>query len=40
VLQRIAIHPDSRIDELTPRRWKALFADELLRSDLDLVGGA
>lgn len=40
VLQRIAIHPDSRIDELTPRRWKALFANEPLRSDLDPVGVA
>ena len=37
VLQRIAIHPDSRIEELTPRRWKTLFADNPLRSDLDLV---
>ncbi len=34
VLQRIAIHPDSRVEELTPRRWKALFADDPLRSDL------
>ncbi len=35
VLQRIAIHPASRIDELTPRRWKTLFADDPLRSDIE-----
>jgi len=35
VLQRIAIHPASRVAELTPRRWKALFAGEPLRSALD-----
>ena len=37
VLQRIAIHPDSEIEDLTPRRWKELFADDPLPSDLDLV---
>ena len=37
VLQRIAIHPDNRIDELTPRRWKRCFAHEPLVSDLQLV---
>jgi len=26
VLQRVGQHPASRVDELTPRRWKALFA--------------
>ncbi|MEQ8494077.1 MAG: IS66 family transposase, partial [Gammaproteobacteria bacterium] len=40
VLQRIAMHPDNQVDELTPRRWKTLFADEPLRSDLDLAGAA
>lgn len=35
VLQRVAQHPASRVDELTPRRWKACFADDPLRSDLD-----
>jgi transposase len=35
VLQRIATHPQSRIEELTPRCWKKLFADKPLRSDLD-----
>lgn len=34
VLQRVAEHPASRVAELTPRRWKALFADNPLRSDL------
>lgn len=28
VLQRISIHPASRVGELTPRRWKTLFADK------------
>ncbi len=37
VLQRIALHPDSQVEDLTPRRWKALFADKPLRSDLALV---
>ena len=37
VLQRIAMHPNSQVEELTPRRWKTLFADNPLRSDLELV---
>ena len=37
VLQRIDIHPDNRIEELTPRCWKASFANHPLRSDLDLL---
>ena len=37
VLQRIAIHPDKDIEALTPRRWKTLFADNPLRSDLHLA---
>ena len=37
VLQRIAVHPNSQVEELTPRRWKTLFADNPLRSDLALV---
>ena len=37
VLQRIAIHPDSRVEELTPRLWKDLFAHEALRSDPELA---
>ena len=37
VLQRIAIHPDSAVEQLTPRVWKTLFAEEPLRSDLAVV---
>jgi transposase len=36
VLQRVGQHPNSRIEELTPRRWKELFASKPLRSDIDL----
>jgi len=35
VLQRVSLHPASKVDELTPRRWKTLFADNPLTSDLD-----
>ena len=35
VLQRVGRHPASRGDELTPRLWRTLFADDPLRSDLD-----
>jgi transposase len=34
VLQRVGQHPASKVDELTPRRWKELFAANPLRSDL------
>jgi hypothetical protein len=34
VLQRVSQHPTSRVDELTPRKWKALFAANPLRSPL------
>jgi transposase len=34
VLQRIDSHPFARVEELTPRRWKELFAKDPLRSDL------
>jgi transposase len=37
VLQRIALHPDSQVEDFTPRRWKALFADNPLRSDCAFV---
>lgn len=35
VLQRVSSHPASRVEELTPRRWKELFADNPMRSDID-----
>jgi transposase len=34
VLQRIDLHPDRDVEDLTPRRWKELFAADPLRSDL------
>jgi transposase len=34
VLQRIGEHPASRVEELTPRRWKELYAANPLRSPL------
>ena len=38
VLQRVGQHPQSKVDELTPRRWKQLFATDPLRSDLYGIG--
>ena len=35
VLQRVAVHPNSRIEELTPRHWKRLFADRQMGSDVN-----
>ncbi len=35
VLQRVATHPHSRVEELTPRMWKTRFAEEPHRSVLD-----
>ena len=37
VLLRIDTHPASRADELTPRRWKTLFADSPMTSDVAAV---
>ena len=37
VLQRVGTHPASRVEELTPRLWKARFADTPLRSDLETL---
>ena len=34
VLQRISIHPNNEIDQLTPRLWKLHFADDPMQSDL------
>ena len=38
VLLRINEHPANRVDELTPRLWKEMFADNPLRSDLYTAG--
>jgi transposase len=32
VLQRVAIHPQSAVAELTPRLWKESFADQAMPS--------
>lgn len=34
VLQRVSEHPQSKVDELTPRLWKTMFADKPMRSDV------
>ena len=34
VLRRVGQHPASKVEQVTPRRWKELFADNRLRSDL------
>lgn len=39
VLQRVSIHPASRVQELTPRLWKKHFAENPLRSDIYDSGG-
>jgi len=38
VLQRVGQHPASRVAELTPRRWKELYATNPLRSPLHEIG--
>ncbi|MDB4224165.1 IS66 family transposase [Granulosicoccus sp.] len=37
VMQRVQIHPNSQIEQLTPRLWKQYFADDPMGSDLDLI---
>jgi len=37
VLQRIADHPKANIEKLTPRLWAQYYAENPLRSDLDLT---
>ena len=37
VLQRVSLHPARDVEALTPRAWKERFADNPLRSDLELV---
>ena len=34
VLQRVAVHPASKVEDLIPRVWKDKFADNPMRSDL------
>ena len=36
VLQRVSIHPNALIEQLTPRLWKQHFADDPMQSDLML----
>ena len=36
VLQRVAVHPNNAIEQLTPRLWKQYFADDPMQSDLML----
>lgn len=38
VLQRVSLHPASKVEALTPRVWKTQFADHALTSDLDGMG--
>ena len=38
VLQRVSMHPASKIDELTPLKWKDRFQDDFLTSDLQKMG--
>lgn len=37
VLQRVSEHPATRVEELTPRIWKTLYANNPLRSDLEVA---
>ncbi|MDE0533254.1 MAG: transposase domain-containing protein, partial [Albidovulum sp.] len=34
VLQRVSVHPSSRVQEPAPKRWKDLFAGDPMKSDL------
>ena len=38
VLQRISLHPASKVDELIPRNWKNTFSEKKLTSDLAEMG--
>ena len=38
VLQRVGLHPASKVEELTPRVWKTKFGDDFLTSDLQRQG--
>jgi len=38
VLQRVSLHPASKVHELTPKNWKQKYANHFLKSDLDRTG--
>ena len=38
VLQRLSVHPDRDVAQLTPRLWKGRFADNPMSSDVSRVG--
>jgi len=38
VLQRVSLHPARNVEALTPRQWKAKFAENPLKSDLAGLG--
>jgi hypothetical protein len=38
VLQRVSLHPARDVEDLTPLRWKALFMDNPMKSDLEGLG--
>jgi transposase len=38
VLQRVALHPASQVEDLTPLNWKTKFARNFLTSDLAILG--
>ncbi len=38
VLQRVILHPASKVEELTPRLWKKKFVDKNVTSDLAKMG--
>ena len=40
VLQRVSTQPSDQVHDLTPRRWKELFAGDPLRSDLESAGAS
>jgi len=37
VLQRVSLHPATKVQELTPRLWKDKFAGNPLQSDIDML---
>jgi hypothetical protein len=38
VLQRVSMHPASKVDELTPKNWKDKYGNNFFKSDLDRMG--